>query len=168
VLAADRMVGREIVEGQLGCPVCEAVYPIQQGVVRFGSPTGEPPREATDVLQMAAMLDLAEPGGAVLLVGSWGVYAEPLAAAVDARFLVLDVPGQVPVAAQAVRAAATDFPAGVVRAVKAGGRIVAPAPASVPDGVTVLARDDRYWVGQVSAQTESFTRDVLALRRTRR
>jgi hypothetical protein len=114
------------------------------------------------------MLDLAEPGGSVLLVGSWGVYAEPLAAAVDSRFLVLDVPGQVPVAAQAVRAAATDFPAGVVRAVKAGGRIVAPAAASVPDGVTVLARDDRYWVGQVSAQTESVTRDVLALRRTRR
>lgn len=165
MLAADRMAGRDILEGQLGCPVCEAVYPIQQGAVRFAPPTAAPPREATDVLQMAAMLDLAEPGGAVLLVGSWGVYAEPLAAVVDSRFLVLDVPGQVPVAAQAMRAAATDFPEGVVRAVKAGGRIVAPAAASAPAGVTVLARDDRYWVGQVEAVTH---RDVLELRRIRR
>jgi hypothetical protein len=166
VAAADRMVGRDIVEGQVGCPVCEAVYPIERGVVRFtrGGDTVE--AEPMDAHRLAAMLDLAEPGGAVLLVGSWGAHAESLEAVVETRCLVIDASGKAPVAAQSVRAAATDAPEGVVGAVKPGGRVVAPAARPVPAGVTVLARDDRYWVGEVEAQA---TRGgVVELRRTRR
>ena len=32
-----------------------------------------------------------------------------------------------------------------------GGRLVAPAGAAVPDGITVLARDDEQWVGERDA-----------------
>ena len=33
VAAAEAMSGRHIVRGTLGCPVCEAEYPIRDGVV---------------------------------------------------------------------------------------------------------------------------------------
>jgi hypothetical protein len=162
------MVGRHIVEGRLGCPVCEAVYPITAGAVLFTPPptlrqTGDP----DDVLRTAALLDLADPGGVVVLVGSWSAYARPLTTVVDAHVLVIDptvatkgvsvihAGGVVPLAAGSVRAGATDDPSGLVRALRPGGRLVAPATAAVPDGVTELARDERHWVGQTTAGTSA-------------
>lgn len=41
--------------------------------------------------------------------------------------------------------------AGLVRAVRQGGRIVAPAGTECPAGVRELARDDREWVAEVTA-----------------
>lgn len=179
--AADRMVGRHIVEGQVGCPVCEAVYPIRDGDVLIAARPAPGPSagEATDVLRTAAMLDLADPGGVVLLVGPWSAYADALATVVDAHMLVVDpttpqtqastvyAGGIVPLAASAVRAAATDAPELVVRAVKPGGRIVAPATAPVPAGVKELARDDRYWVGETVAAPTPLTLGASVRPRTR-
>ncbi|HWZ59781.1 MAG TPA: hypothetical protein VNW46_12465 [Gemmatimonadaceae bacterium] len=158
---AERMVGRHIVEGQLGCPVCEAVYPIAGGAVLFGERTSAATRaEADEVLRTAALLDLADPGGVVVLVGAWSVYAQPLADVVDAHLLVVDPPvaqegvsaiyagGLIPLAAGSVRAVATDAPELVVRALRVGGRVLAPVAAAVPEGVRELARDDRHWVGE--------------------
>jgi hypothetical protein len=160
VATAERMVGRHIVEGQLGCPVCEAVYPITGGAAMFSAPTYGAGGDADEVLRTAALLNLAEPGGVVVLVGSWSVYAQPLADMVDAHLLVIDPPrpaegisaiyagGVVPLAAGSVRAAATERPDLMAGALRPGGRLVAPVSAAVPAGITELARDDRHWVGE--------------------
>jgi hypothetical protein len=37
----------------------------------------------------------------------------------------------------------------VVRCIRQGGHLIAPAATPVPDGVRELARDDREWVGEV-------------------
>ena len=147
VATAERMVGRDIVEGQLGCPVCEAVYPITGGAVLFTPATVPEPRAAgEDVLRTAALLNLAEPGGVVVLVGAWSVYARPLATVVDAHVLVIDpldrvdgvsaiyAGGAIPLAAGSVRAAATDAPEAVVPVLRPGGRVLAPATVGVPPG----------------------------------
>lgn len=36
VTRVDRLEGRRVLDGFLGCPTCEARYPIREGVVRFG------------------------------------------------------------------------------------------------------------------------------------
>jgi hypothetical protein len=76
----------------VGCPVCETVYRIDRGDVLFaprpsGAGAGDDP---ADVLRMAAMLDLADPGGVVVLVGRWAAYAAPLADMADVQILVID------------------------------------------------------------------------------
>lgn len=123
-------------------------------------------------LRLAAFLDLAEGGGAVGLYGTWARYAEslgdvaervePLAiapAAATHPMLSAVVPpsrDRIPLATGALRAVAVDAapggdPAAVLaeaaRLVRAGGRLLAPAGAPVPIGVTELARDADWWVG---------------------
>jgi hypothetical protein len=47
------------------------------------------------------------------------------------------------------------------RAVAPKGRLVAPVETPVPDGITILARDDRQWVGErgaVASQPVELTR----------
>ncbi len=84
VVAPDEMVGRMITRGVVGCPVCRREYPIEDGVVRFGAghpePVGDPggaPPPDPDVVQ--ALLGLGGPGGFVVLVGTAGRLAGPLA-----------------------------------------------------------------------------------------
>jgi uncharacterized protein YbaR (Trm112 family) len=163
VAATDQMVDRDIVEGTLGCPVCEATYPIRDGAVYF---TDAPPRRAADapdaeqVMRAAALLGLDAPGGVVLLEGAWAAYAEPLAALSEGHYLLLNPPvdargsvvyaDRLPVGAGAARAAAVERPAVLAPAVRVGGRIVAPASAPVPSGIRELARDADHWVGEVT------------------
>ena len=162
---AERMVGRDIVEGQLGCPVCEAIYPIPGGAVLFTPATAPEQRaEGEDVLRTAALLNLADPGGVVVLVGAWSVYARPLANVVDAHVLVIDpsdrvegvsaiyAGGAIPLAAGSVRAVATDSPEAVVQTLRPGGRILSPAAVGVPPGVRELARDQQHWVGETEGK----------------
>jgi len=81
----------------------------------------------------------------------------------DATVSVLRVGSRLPLGVATLHAAAIDHSEGtqqvsgtfmdsVVRAVRAKGRLVAPAHMPVPDGVRELARDDREWVGEVIAQ----------------
>ncbi|MDF1505354.1 hypothetical protein, partial [Roseisolibacter sp. H3M3-2] len=52
--------------------------------------------------------------------------------------------------------------AAALRAPRHRGRLVAPAAAPLPDGVTELARDDAHWVAERDAVVAS---DVVPLRR---
>jgi hypothetical protein len=68
---------------------------------------------------------------------------------------VVVAPGRVPVAAGSLRGVALDernagavLAADAVRALRAGGRLVAPASSPLPDGVGELARDDTVWVAE--------------------
>lgn len=86
VVSVDRMEDRRVLEGFLSCPTCEARFPIHGGVIDFGprgdrtsdregggrsSGSGPAPLPSApgpdDGLRVAALLDLTEGGGFVLL-----------------------------------------------------------------------------------------------------
>jgi hypothetical protein len=114
VASAGRMNGRDVMEGELGCPICRARYPVRAGAVYFdgafdaasdaasdGEADAAPdaaanalhrPAEpaAEELLRTAALLGLAEPGGFVLLGGEWGDYGGPLAAAAGVQMVLLN------------------------------------------------------------------------------
>jgi len=171
VASIETMEGREIVRGTLGCPVCRAEYPVRDREVQLGgtpSPSCELP-DPEETMRLAALLDLGEPGGVVVLAGGMGAHATSLRAMMDQRFVLLAAPANVATeqGVYAVSAPAASFPfgEGVLRAValdaaraalapaaarslRAGGRLVAPAETPVPVGIRELARDDRQWVGE--------------------
>lgn len=179
VLSADGWEGRHVTAGTLGCPACRAEFPIAGGVADLSA--GVPvPRDAggedgetgdTDperAVRLAALLDLGEPGGVVLLAGRLAALAPVLEELVPATYVLLNAavppPGPasasgvaastIPFAAGSLRGVALDqahgttaFLAGAVRALRTGGRLVAPEAVPVPAGLEVLARDAREWVG---------------------
>jgi hypothetical protein len=179
VAAADEIRGRHIMRGVLGCPVCHARYPIEQGTADFtrggrlpiALEQGSAPTEESAAIKLAAMLDLTDPSGYVILVGSWGRVASALRQLVPVMVLAVNAPpdvaigdgvsglattDRIPVAAGSARGIAVDSfdvsplaaidPAAALGAVKPGGRVVANAAVAVPDDVTVLARDAEHWV----------------------
>ena len=178
VASFERMEGRTVVTGRLGCPVCRASYPIVDAVGWFGVAPGTP-RPATpvpdagedEVLRLAAMLGLTSPGGLVVLGGGWGALAPALQLIAPAQYLLVNGPvvaglapgaselrvaDALPVAAGRLRAAALDegtleLLAGTVRALAPRGRLVAPAATPLPAGLGELARDARHWVAEQGA-----------------
>jgi uncharacterized protein YbaR (Trm112 family) len=187
---------RDIIRGVLGCPICGAEYPIARGVAIFGDGAGaaaEPTRSAYDesvddaAMRCAAMLDLFDAGGAVVLGGGWGRVARALLDITPVSVLLVDPPAGVeighglsqirigdrlPVAAGSLRGIALDertagpeLVASAVRALRPRGRLVAPVSAPLPAAVTERARDDRHWVGEVdSAATPPIPLTVLRAR----
>jgi hypothetical protein len=132
-----------------------------------GAPTPD------EVLRAAALLGLTEPGGFVLLTGEWAAFARPLRALVDVHVVLLNPPGPrapvgeagvsvieappdaLPLAGGVLRAAALGAAAAhaplapsVVLALRARGRLLAPAAVPRPGDVAELARDHRHWVAE--------------------
>ncbi len=96
-MAPDAMVGRMIVRGIVGCPVCKREYRIDRGVAYFGQPA-----EAAEAVAAAdpdvvwALLGLTSPGGFVVLVGSASRLAPALAARMGGvHFVGLNAPADV-------------------------------------------------------------------------
>ena len=192
VLAARRIEARHIREGTLGCPVCHAEYPIHDGIADFrldrppnaaerprSAGDGSDPLDDVSAVHLAALFDLSDALGFVVLVGAWARRAaELLELDVVPPLLVVDPPDGVPIvpgmsgvrsgamlplAAGAARAVATDdtaatWLASAVHVTRTGGRIVAPATASVPEGVRELARGAAVWVGEREAPPSAFVR----------
>ena len=201
VAAPDRMSGRHVVEGVLGCPVCGTRYPVRDAVADFrldgvdgpaidaaaaGGDAGDPRADDEDALRAAALLALAEVRQPVVLAGAWGLVAPTLLALAPAAYLLVNptapvearselsalrAAGALPLAAGAAHAVALDgaaardagLVAGAVRALRGGGRLVAPAWAALPPEVRELARDARHWV----AEREAMASAPVALRRGR-
>jgi hypothetical protein len=74
VAFVDRLDGRHVVEGYLGCPFCEERRPVQGGVVHISAASNAPvsavgaPPDQELAIHAAALLGLHErPGGYVLL-----------------------------------------------------------------------------------------------------
>jgi uncharacterized protein YbaR (Trm112 family) len=95
---------RDIVAGLLGCPVCGAEYPIENGIAIFGE--GLPPEPArvpepyaeTDeeaAMRCAAMLALFDPGGVVILGGAWGRCAATLLEMTRVSLLLVEPPPEI-------------------------------------------------------------------------
>ena len=174
IASAVRSEARHIVDGLLGCPVCQAEFAIVAGVVRIDEPPATPHEEpsAEMAMRVAAFLDLTDSRGFALLCGRWGAHVDLVHRLSETRIVLVNPPPNVPpdVAAGAVvtresipfasgsaRGIALDATAPArlvrsgVRAVRPGGRILAPATLRVPDGVAEIARDDQMWVGEKTA-----------------
>jgi uncharacterized protein YbaR (Trm112 family) len=183
VASTARMVFRHIVDGTLGCPVCHAQYPVRRGVVDFRGAAPVPlaaerPSDEMQAMRLAAFLDLTDASGFAVLAGEWGNHAALLRGLVETPLLLVDPPegiegepgisvvrcdGELPLATGSARGVAIDEArdarlASAVRVTKPGGRIVAPADAAMPAGVTALARDDRVWVAEREAATSPLVR----------
>ena len=101
VLIPGTMQGRQVVGGLLGCPVCQAEYPIRGGLVEFGvvaPPPAMPGPTLPEAAGLLAFLGLEGPGGYVALVGAAALEAVPLAALLPGVHLALVNPpaGTVP------------------------------------------------------------------------
>ncbi len=168
MLAADRTRGRHVIAGVLGCPVCEAEYAVVDGAVQFAAMHfGRPPIDAP-LLHLAAMMGLERSGGVVLVGGGWSAHAAGVSEIGEALVVVVNPASAplveservsivytdrvLPVAARALRAAAVDADTaaldGIVAALAARGRYVAPVAVPVPARIAEIARDDAFWVGE--------------------
>lgn len=136
------------------------------------APTARAARGADDdpALRLAAFLGLDTPGGTVLVEGTWATSARALAAMAECSVVVLaDAPDPgalaplsvlvgvgdaLPLAAGTLRGAAfASVPhpallADAARCLMPNGRLVAPVEAAPPPVLSVLARDDRWWVAE--------------------
>ena len=170
VATATRTVDRRIVAGVLGCPVCSAEYAIRSGTVWFGAADPEVPALAgtTDgeAVRLAALLSVDGGGGCYVLCGAWGTLARALVDVAPAELLLVSPPldvgdwstlrgagDAIPLAGGRARGVAIDRPSpalaeAAARALIENGRLIAPAATPVPASITILARDDRHWVGR--------------------
>jgi len=170
VATIDDAVDGTIRSGRLGCPICDARYEINAGALLMDAeapPAGSlEPADDGAVTKVAALLDLADPGGTILLSGGACALARPLSALMDIGIIMLNPPAKIEgwgratplytsklaLASGTLRGAWVDESsaraiADVVTATRAGGRIVAPATLPVPRLVRELVRDDAVWVG---------------------
>ena len=138
------------------------------------APPGDAPPGMETAMRMAALLGLAEPGGIVMLAGQHAGVAESLAVIAGNTQLVCLTPPTASVDAESVssitsaaplplstascRSVAADarhadptYLSEMVRVLRAGGRLVAPANAMLPDGVREIARDTHEWVAERTA-----------------
>ncbi len=180
VAAADVVEGRHIMQGLLGCPVCHARYPIERGMADFTAGRPAPlaleaqtvADDESTAIKLAAMLDVTEPSGYVILVGEWARLAVQLHEIAPVMVLAVNPPADVamgngvsgvttldriPVAAGSARAIALGSISGAgqrgidavvaLGAVQPGGRVVGGAGLEIPRDVELLASDDNHWVG---------------------
>jgi hypothetical protein len=100
VASIDRLVGRCIAEGSLGCPVCRRTFPIHDFAAWFapakpGAPLAppaghDPPADDHALARAAALLDARTPGARFLLCGERARLAPMLALAYDVHCVALN------------------------------------------------------------------------------
>lgn len=83
VVVVDRLDGRRVMEGFLGCPICEARFPIRTGIVDLAHPTDAVPPPELDPKQtavmIAALFDIRDGNGYLLLDEALGPVAAGVA-----------------------------------------------------------------------------------------
>ncbi len=180
---ADELADRHIVQGELGCPICDARYLVSDGVADFsaGSARSRVFGDADGAgLRAAALLGLTEPGGLVVLAGEWSAgvlellgltenvqllainYAEPLRSGGALSLALVGESSPLPLARSCARGIALDrahsTPAileSAGRSLAPGGRLLAPASAPNPLGLQELAHDSTHRVAASTTTTSS-------------
>lgn len=182
------MQERDFREGELGCPVCEARYPVRNGIVYFSPMRPRAARETIasqspdDLFALAAMLDLSAPDRTIVLCDGWTGFAEELSRISEPHVFVVNSevtygPSEciyevvsdagIPLAAASADAVALDASASremvqsAVKVIREGGRLVGTVGLDVPAEVLLLASDDKHWVARKQA-------DFIPLRRASR
>ena len=188
VAAFNRMDGRFIIEGKLGCPVCSASFPITNGVADLRdsreAPTGNaytPSAEDDDdvALRVAAMLGLTRAGSAVVLARMPGSIAGLVAEMASVRVVstnslssvseqenvaMIRSNDRLPFASGSIDAVmlgttvSSDQAEEAVRILKTGGRLVVTADSPLRGNLKELARDDRYIVAESTGPLLGLTR----------
>lgn len=176
IATASRTVDRHIIEGTLGCPVCHAEFAIRNGVLDLGGARRTPtPADGTlpdeRMTRTGALLGLDERGGIYVLDSITARVAAGLRdLSPNSRFIALSGDGETEGASGAITGPGDAIPLAdacargivldeatpgllrsAVRVLAPGGRLVAPAGAPTPNGVTELARDERQWVAERDA-----------------
>lgn len=156
IVLTDRMEGRRILEGALGCPICESKYPIRGGLAdlrtsdQAPAPVSGVPGSGFDAMRTAALLGIAQGPAIVVMLGVTNDAAAEVAAIVPGLEIVtvagdaadgVEQPGvsrlltnaAFPLRGSSVRAALIEtgvfeeFARDVVRVLAIGGRLVFPA-----------------------------------------
>ncbi|HMV31834.1 MAG TPA: hypothetical protein PKA50_06895 [Gemmatimonadales bacterium] len=176
VLIPHQMDGRQVREGLLGCPICQAEYPITGGVARFCAPppagaaaadaAPPPPPEA-----LVAFLGIEGPGGFLGLVGEAAGAAPGLEGLLPGVHLVLVNPSvasaaspatsalrspRLPLKARSLRgiilgrpwAADAAWVAAAIGAVLPGLRAVGHGEPPALPGFELLGAAGGWWVGR--------------------
>ena len=186
VAAFNKMDGRFVVEGKLGCPVCSATYWIRDGIadlseaeyaITHGCSGMMPPDEETAV-RAAALLGLTNPNSLVVLAGESAYFAQLVAGIAEARVIALN-PGvkidesekvavvltdeRLPLAPSSIDGIMlTEFTAAFApdasRVLRQGGRLVVPKGTPLPAGFRTLAEDDREIVAESIGQLITLSR----------
>jgi uncharacterized protein YbaR (Trm112 family) len=172
VLLPDRVEGRRVIEGRLGCPVCERTFELSDGVLDTGDvaePHGSPP-SALDAEALTALVGLSGPGGYLALVGSvaglWKeiaalnqgvalVAVNPGPAVTDAPGISVLLSGRIPLKSRSMRGVVLGRPYGDdARWVAEGARVVLPGLRIVGEGfsppagvIDLMASAGGVWVG---------------------
>lgn len=174
VLLPDRMTGRRVEAGSLGCPTCGAVVTIAGGEVDFGRPGTRADSHPTHlgVAGIVAMLGISGPGGYVAIIGSGGSLGAELAAALPGVRLVLINPPagtsdsesasvlratRSPLKTKSMRGVVVSADYGAdaawvdaaIAATLPGLRVVVEGPSVERAGLDVLAAAAGVWVGRV-------------------
>lgn len=170
------MRDRDFWEGELGCPVCEARYPVQGGVVYFSpiraknnSDSFQSAGMPEELFALAAMLDLSAPERTIVLCDEWCGFAPSLSDISEPHIFTINsqlsaAPSEcvypvvsesaIPLGKESVdavalaAAAAGSMVKSAVEVLKEGGRLIGKTGTSVPSGVVLLASDDHNWVAQ--------------------
>lgn len=83
ILLADRVEGRRVLDGQLGCPGCRAKYRVVDGVAFFGDPVaGSAPADRQtpgDGIRLAALAGVTEGPAMLLVIGPYQAVAAEIA-----------------------------------------------------------------------------------------
>lgn len=169
VASSSRSQGRHIMDGRLGCPVCQAGVAIVDGVAQFGAPLhvgSGVPLDHESAFRLAAQLHLIDAPSPILLAGDWTaavpalrritpgvrIFAgDPvLSLTADDLVSVLTLPGtRFPLAAASLRGIALDTAhalprllADTARVVRTGGRLVTPVGLTLdPESWSPLVSD---------------------------
>ena len=170
VLLPGAMEGRQVMSGDLGCPVCGRVVRIVDGLADFGGGGGSNGTALT-AEAVAAFLGISGPGGYVALVGGVASLADELAKLLpDVGLALINPPdgasadsaagilraGRLPIKTGSMRGVVlgadlsrdSAWVRDAVRAVLPGLRVVGES-GEPPEGlVEVLARSPECWVGK--------------------
>lgn len=174
VLIPDQMDGRRVLRGTLGCPVCQAEYRIDSGIVEMGGGAPAQPdpgsHDSLDPSALLAFLGLEGPGGYLALVGDAARYAGAFAVALPGVHLVAVNPiespepsphlslvraRRMPLKARSLRGVVVGGPeaeesawqAEAIRAVLPGLRATGTGPVPGIEGFELLGAADGWWVG---------------------
>ena len=174
VAAFTKMNGRFVVEGSLGCPICEATYLIASGIADFAPETQRAPANASassdteQAIRLAAFLNLVRPGSTVVLEGDYAIHAATIADITHCRVIAINpshevieteqtstihAAGRIPLGTSAVdgiAATSAAIIADAARVLKPGSRLVAPASIQLQPALNELARDETSVVAEAA------------------
>lgn len=170
VAAFTGMDGRFVVEGKLGCPICNASYDIIAGMARFSGEVSDsfaPRVDPEAAIRTAALLNLARPGAIAVLCGDEANVAKDVSEMAECRVIALNPSAhiedtekvatvvsidRIPLASASVDAialgACATLASDAARVLRPGGRLTANAEVPLPSGMVEIARDERMVVAE--------------------